>query len=78
LFHKALKLGNRLFVGVVGDKDANSYKRPPIMTAAERESEVASCKCVTKVIPNAPCFGLTEEFIKEHHIHVVAFWSGIC
>jgi len=73
LFHKALKLGNRLFVGVVGDKDANSYKRPPIMTAAEREAEVASCKCVTKVIANAPCFGLTEEFIKEHHIHVVAF-----
>jgi len=73
LFRKALKLGNRLFVGVVGDKDANNYKRPPIMSGAEREAEVASCKCVTKVIPNAPCFGLTEEFIKEHHIHVVAF-----
>jgi len=28
---------------------------------------------VTKVIPNAPCFGLTEEFIREHRIHRVAF-----
>merc|ERR1719162_893990 len=73
LFCKALKLGNRLFVGVVGDADANSYKRPPIMTASEREAEVASCKCVTKVIPNAPCFGMTEEFIRKHRIHVVAF-----
>jgi len=73
LFRRALSHGNRLFVGVVGDKDANAYKRPPIMSAAERESEVSSCKCVTKVIANAPCFGLTEEFIRKHRIHVVAF-----
>jgi choline-phosphate cytidylyltransferase len=73
LFRRALSHGNRLFVGVVGDKDANAYKRPPIMSAAERESEVSSCKCVTKVIANAPCFGLTEEFIRKHRIHIVAF-----
>mmetsp|Transcript_105851 Transcript_105851/g.199337 ORF Transcript_105851/g.199337 Transcript_105851/m.199337 type:complete len:514 (-) Transcript_105851:179-1720(-) len=73
LFRRALKHGNRLLVGVVGDADANAYKRPPIMTAAERESEVANCKCVTKVIPNAPCFGMTMEFIQQHRIHVVAF-----
>eukprot|EP00929_Paragymnodinium_shiwhaense_P012687 TRINITY_DN1201_c0_g2_i1.p1 TRINITY_DN1201_c0_g2~~TRINITY_DN1201_c0_g2_i1.p1 ORF type:complete len:509 (-),score=121.14 TRINITY_DN1201_c0_g2_i1:112-1638(-) len=73
LFRKALKLGNRLFVGVVGDEDANNYKRPPVMTAKEREAEVASCKCVTKIIKNAPCFGLTEDFILQHRIHIVAF-----
>jgi len=73
VFRKALKFGNRLFVGVVGDTDANDYKRPPIMSAAEREAEVGSCKCVTKVIGNAPCFGLTQEFIKEHRIHLVCF-----
>jgi choline-phosphate cytidylyltransferase len=73
LFEKALKLGNRLFVGVVGDKDANNYKRPPVMSAKEREAEVSMCRCVTKVIPDAPCFGLTEEFIKANKIHVVAF-----
>jgi choline-phosphate cytidylyltransferase len=71
LFRSALKNGNRLFVGVVGDTDANNYKRPPVMSASERENEVSSCKCVTKVIQNAPCFGLTEEFIKRHRIHVV-------
>jgi cytidyltransferase-like protein len=73
LFQKALSYGNRLFVGVVGDEDASHYKRPPIMTSAERCAEVEACKAVTKVIPNAPCFGLTEEFLNEHEIHVVAF-----
>jgi len=73
LFREALKLGNRLFVGVVGDEDASNYKRPPVMSAAEREAEVNSCKGVTKVIKNSPCFGLTEEFIKRHSIHIVAF-----
>jgi len=72
-FQNALKHGNRLFVGVVGDEDASHYKRPPIMTHAERCAEVEACKAVTKVIPNAPCFGLTQEFLDEHQIHVVAF-----
>lgn len=73
LFKNALAMGNRLFVGVVGDKDASSYKRPPIMTHAERCAEVEGCKAVTKVIPNSPCFGLTQEFLDEHQIHVVAY-----
>ena len=72
-FQNALQHGNRLFVGVMGDKDCANYKRPPIMTHAERCAEVEACKSVTKVIPNAPCFGLTQEFLDEHQIHVVAF-----
>ena len=72
-FQNALTLGNRLLVGVVGDEDASKYKRPPIMTGAERCAEVEACKAVTKVIPNAPCFGLTQEFLDLHQIHVVAF-----
>lgn len=72
-FQNALALGNRLFVGVVGDEDASKYKRPPIMSHAERCAEVEACKAVTKVIQNAPCFGLTQEFLDEHQIHVVAF-----
>merc|ERR1719494_303225 len=71
LFRAALKNGNRLFVGIMNDEDCSIYKRPPIMTHEERCAEVEACKYVTKVIPNAPCFGLTEEFIKEHRIHVV-------
>ena len=73
LFQNALAFGNRLYVGVVGDEDANNYKRPPIMTHSERCAEVQGCKAVTKVIPNAPCFGLTKSFLDQHQIHVVAF-----
>ena len=73
LFRNALTFGNRLYVGVVGDKDASAYKRPPIMTHDERCAEVEACKSVTKVIPNSPCFGLTQEFIDAYQIHVVAF-----
>jgi cytidyltransferase-like protein len=72
-FQNALALGNRLLVGVVGDDDASQYKRPPVMSHAERCAEVEACKSVTKVIPNAPCFGVTQAFIDEHQIHVVAF-----
>uniref|UniRef100_A0A7S3Q196 ethanolamine-phosphate cytidylyltransferase n=1 Tax=Chaetoceros debilis TaxID=122233 RepID=A0A7S3Q196_9STRA len=73
LFRNALRYGNRLYVGVVGDKDASSYKRPPIMTHDERCAEVEACKSVTKVLPNSPCFGLTKEFLDTHQIHVVAY-----
>ena len=73
LFRNALMFGNRLFVGVVGDKDASAYKRPPIMTHDERCAEVEACKSVTKVIQNCPCFGLTKEFLDYHQIHVVAY-----
>jgi cytidyltransferase-like protein len=72
-FVNALGLGNRLLVGVMGDEDCAKYKRPPIMSHDERCAEVEACKAVTKVIPNAPCFGLTQEFLDEHQIHVVAF-----
>ncbi|KNC84455.1 hypothetical protein SARC_03319 [Sphaeroforma arctica JP610] len=72
LFKAALRFGTRLLVGVVGDEDANKYKRPPIMTCDERAAEVAGCKGVHTVIKDSPCFGLTEEFIKKHMIHVVA------
>lgn len=73
LFRNALQFGNRLYVGVVGDEDASSYKRPPIMTHEERCAEVEACKSVTKVISNSPCFGLTKEFLDAHQIHVVAY-----
>jgi len=73
VFRNALAHGNRLFVGVMSDEDCAVYKRKPIMTHEERCAEVEACKSVTKVIPRAPCFGLTQDFIEEHQIHIVAF-----
>jgi cytidyltransferase-like protein len=71
-FQNALQFGNRLFVGVCSDEDASVYKRRPIMTTQERCDAVAACKCVYAVIPNAPCHGISEEFIRKHNIHIVA------
>lgn len=68
---RALRYGNRLFVGVMSDADVCKYKREPVMTLEERCAEVESLRVVYKVIPGAPCFGLTKEFLLEHKIHVV-------
>eukprot|EP00741_Cyanophora_paradoxa_P013417 tig00020685_g12956.t1 len=71
LFAAASKYGNRLLVGVCSDEDATPYKRKPIMTHEERCAEVAACKHVSAVIPNAPCSGIPREFLVKHNIHVV-------
>ena len=68
---RALKYGNRLLVGVMSDEDVCKYKREPVMNLEERCAEVESLRCVYKVIPGAPCFGLTREFLQDHKIHFV-------
>lgn len=68
---RALKYGNRLLVGVMSDDDVCKYKREPVMNLEERCAEVEALRCVYKVIPGAPCFGLTKEFIDEWKIHIV-------
>lgn len=71
LMANALKFGNRLIVGVCGDEECASYKRPPIMTTQERVDEVRLCKYVSEVIPNSPVSGVTEEMIQYYNIHIV-------
>jgi choline-phosphate cytidylyltransferase len=70
LFRNSAAFGTRLFVGVHNDEDVKSYKRLPNMTHLERCNFVSKCQYVDTVIPNAPLC-LTEEFIKEHNIHIV-------
>eukprot|EP00812_Abedinium_dasypus_P008473 NODE_2231_length_972_cov_331.264995.p1 GENE.NODE_2231_length_972_cov_331.264995~~NODE_2231_length_972_cov_331.264995.p1 ORF type:complete len:253 (+),score=79.17 NODE_2231_length_972_cov_331.264995:3-761(+) len=70
-FRNALKYGNRLIVGVMGDGDCAVYKRSTVMSAEERATEVANCKGVAKVVVGAPCFGLTREYLQKHRIHIV-------
>ena len=68
---RALKYGNRLLVGVMSDADVCKYKREPVMNLEERCAEVEALRCVYKVIPGAPCFGITKEFLEEWKIHFV-------
>ncbi|CAJ1022317.1 putative CDP-alcohol phosphatidyltransferase/Cytidylyltransferase-like [Leishmania utingensis] len=71
LMANALKFGNRLIVGVCGDEECASYKRPPIMTTEERINEVRLCRYVSEVIPNSPVTGITMEMIQYYNIHLV-------
>lgn len=86
-FKNARALGDYLIVGVLSDDDIASYKRVPILTLEERVAEVQACRYVDEVIA-APPLILTEEWIREHRIDVVAhgddfnpdtllYWYGV-
>lgn len=71
LVNFAATQGNRVVVGVISDEDCSVYKRPPVMTAEERCTEVRSLMNVSRVVVGAPCFGLTEEFLRQEGIDCV-------
>jgi cytidyltransferase-like protein len=71
LVNFAAKHANRVVCGVMADEDCITYKRAPVMTTSERCIEVAALKHVSRVIPGAPCFGLTEEFLRQEGIDLV-------
>lgn len=54
LLRQARALGNELVVGVMNDTDMAAYKRPPVMTMAERIAVIAACRYVDRVVPDAP------------------------
>lgn len=44
------EIGTYLIVGVIDDKDVESYKRTPIMSLEERTKVIEACKYVDQVI----------------------------
>ena len=64
------KLGNRVVIGVTGDKDAAGYKRTPIMDQKERTAIISAIRVVDKVICPCPLV-VTEDFMNEHEIDLV-------
>ncbi|MCB1135115.1 MAG: adenylyltransferase/cytidyltransferase family protein, partial [Chlamydiia bacterium] len=67
---QARSKGHYVIIGLMSDKDVESYKRLPIWTLAERTEAVRHCELVDEVIPGAP-LAATEEFIRNHHIDAV-------
>ena len=62
----------QLIVGVCGTpEEVAIYKRPTIMTLAERAAAVQSCPLVDEIIYQAPVFGFDEVFLNEHKIDLV-------
>eukprot|EP01089_Gocevia_fonbrunei_P021065 TRINITY_DN8023_c0_g1_i1.p1 TRINITY_DN8023_c0_g1~~TRINITY_DN8023_c0_g1_i1.p1 ORF type:complete len:347 (+),score=76.95 TRINITY_DN8023_c0_g1_i1:45-1085(+) len=73
ILEKAKKLGDFVIVGVHSDIDVNGSRGTnfPIMNLHERALTVLSCRYADQIILAPPVY-LTEEFLKEHNISVVA------
>ena len=61
---------DKLYVGIISDKDTESYKRIPIINESNRAEMMEGIKYVDKVIRNSPLV-LTKEFIAEHKIEKI-------
>jgi choline-phosphate cytidylyltransferase len=59
-----------LLVGIVGDKDATSYKRKPIINEEDRTEIIKSIKYVDNTICPCPLV-VTMDFIKTNKIDIV-------
>jgi cytidyltransferase-like protein len=64
------ELGNKVILGVTGDADASSYKRPPIICESQRTQLVAALQYVDEVVCPCPLV-VTESFMREHGIGLV-------
>ena len=73
---KGLYPGCDIFVGLMSDKEAREYKRPPILSLLERTIMLESCRYVSKVLPAAP-MPITREFIEENGIDLVIHGDDI-
>jgi cytidyltransferase-like protein len=61
---------SKIYVGLMGDNDAISYKRKPILNVHDRETMLEHCSLIDKVIKNAP-MPITKDFLKDHDIDIV-------
>ena len=59
-----------LIVGIVNDKDAPDYKRPPIYCENDRYEIISNIKYVDKIVKDAPLI-IDEKFMNEHQIDYV-------
>lgn len=63
-------INGKVIIGVVSDKDANSYKRVPIINELDRVEIIKNIKDVDEVIFPCP-MSVDRDFIKKHNIDMV-------
>lgn len=63
-------INGRVIIGVVSDKDANSYKRVPIINELDRVEIIKNIKDVDEVIFPCP-MSVNRDFIEKHNIDMV-------
>ena len=64
-----------LIVGVISDKDAQDYKRLPVISQEDRTEIIKNFEIVDEVIENAPLI-ITEDFVCRNKIDLVV--HGFC
>lgn len=69
---QARSLGDRLVVHVVSDERVAAYKRPPIMTQAERAAVLGACKFVDEVRLEGPK-EITAHFMKTNEFNIYVY-----
>lgn len=67
---KCKNFGDEIVIGVISDKDAESYKRLPLINENDRIEIIKNLKIVNEVIPNAP-LNLTKEFIINNNLDII-------
>tara|TARA_B100000963_G_scaffold218604_1_gene190612 strand:- start:814 stop:1209 length:396 start_codon:yes stop_codon:yes gene_type:complete len=70
LLLNAKEHGNQLVVGVITDKDTESYKRTPVINHKNRVTMLKYCSIVDEIIENPPLV-LTKKFIVDNNIDLV-------
>lgn len=65
----------KVIIGVVSDKDAESYKRTPIINEADRLEIIKNIKNIDTIVFPCP-LKIDEEFIKKYNIDYVI--HGFC
>jgi len=71
-FRKCKELSENvtLIVGVISDKNATSYKRPPIYCESHRYALVENSKYVDQIVQDPPLV-VTKEFMEKYNIDLV-------
>ena len=71
---RARALGDHLTVGLVTDRRAASYKRPPILTYEERKAVISACRYVNEVVPLDR--NVTDDFMREGNYALRAYGAA--
>ena len=67
---KCKEFGDFIIIGVISDKDCESYKRRPIVNEVDRVEIIKNLKDVDEVIFPSPLI-IDKKFIDDHQIDVI-------
>ena len=67
---KCKQFGDEVIIGIISDRDCESYKRSPIINEEDRTEIIKNLKDVKDIIFPAPLI-ITEDFLNKNNIDIV-------